>query len=120
MLNLNARVHFDEHVLPRPRSRSVQQEFHRAGIHITHRTGKGDGIGEHFLSDRRVEVLRWGNFNHLLVAALKRTVPLKQVNRVTRGVSQNLNLDVTGSHHGLFDEHPVITKRRGGFSHGGL
>ena len=91
VLDLDARVHLDEHVLARGR---VDEELHRAGVHVADGLGEAHGVGAQAVADRRVEVRGRRELDHLLVAPLDGAVALEQMDDVPLAVGQDLHLDV--------------------------
>ena len=120
VLDLDARVHFDEDVLAGPLPHGVDEEFHGAGVDVVQRLGELHGVAVQRLPDAFVEVRRRGDLDDLLVAALDGAVTLEEVHHVALGVGQDLDLDVAGAQHGLLQEHGGVAERRVGFAHGGL
>jgi hypothetical protein len=56
------------------------------------------------------DVWSWSNLNNLLVAALNRTVTLKQVNHVALLIGQDLNFDVTRTKYRLLQKYSSIAE----------
>ena len=117
VLHLNARVHLDEDVLPGALPRGVEQEFDSARVDVTDRLRKGDRVTVHGVTDVVVEIRCRRDLHDFLMPTLHRTIALEQVHGLTRGVGENLNFDVTRSHHGLLDEHGRVSERAVRFAH---
>ena len=85
VLDLDARVHLDEHVLADALARGVEQELDGARVDVADRLREGDRIA---VQRARIvgEVRRRRDLDDLLVAALHRAVALEQVHRLARGV----------------------------------
>ncbi len=115
VLHLDAWIHLDEVMRPV----GTDQEFHRAGVHVTDLPGEGHGVGADGLPDRRIQAHRRGHFDHLLVPALHRAVPLVQVHGGAGGVGQHLDLDVPRIDHRALQEHRGVAEGGLGLSHGG-
>ena len=107
VLDLDARVHLDEHVLPA----LVEQELHGAGVDVADVAGERDGVGADAVADLRVQVRRRGDLDDLLVAALQRAVALVEVHDVPVGVGEDLHLDVPRVDHGALEEHRRVAER---------
>ena len=120
VLDLDARVHFDEHVLAGALPDRVDQEFDRAGVDVVQRLRELHGVPVQRLPDAFVEVRGRRDLNHLLVAALDGAVALEEVHDVALGVGQDLDLDVARAQDGLLEEHGGVPERGVGFAHGGL
>ena len=118
VLDLDARVHLDEHDLARPGSRRLEQELHGAGVLVADRTRERDGVPVQVCAHGVVEVRGWRDLDHLLVTALHRAVPLEEMHRLARGIREDLHLDVTRTLHGLLEEHPRVAERALGLAHG--
>ena len=120
VLDLDARVHFDEHVLAGTLPDRVDEEFDGAGVDVVQRLRELHGVAVERLPDTFVQV--WGrrDLNHLLVAALDGAVALEEVHDVALGVGQDLDLDVPGAQDGLLEEHGGVAERGVRFAHGGL
>ncbi len=71
VLDLDARVHFNKHVLPGTRTCGVQQELHCSGVDVANLAGEGHRVLQHLLSNRLVQVLRGSNFDDLLMTSLQ-------------------------------------------------
>ena len=114
MLDLDARVDLDE-VVP---AVVTDQEFDRASVGVVRLPRHLQGVHRQPLADLSrcvlcglaVEVGAGRVFDHLLMPALDRTIPLEQVHQVAVFVAQNLNLDVFGANHQLFDEHRIVAE----------
>ncbi len=115
VLDLDARVHLDEHVLPA----LVEQELHRAGVDVADVAGERDGVGADAVADTRVQVLGRGDLDHLLVAPLQGAVALVEVHDSARGVGEDLHLDVPRVDHGALQEHRRVAERGLRLAHGG-
>ena len=118
VLNLDARVHLDEHVPTLALACGIEQELHRAGVDVADRLRKRDRIAIHGIADLGVKIGRRGDLNHLLVATLHRAVTLEQVDGFAGRVSKDLHFDVAGPNDSLLNEHPRVTERAVGFAHG--
>ena len=120
VLDLDARVHFDEDVLAGALPHGVDQELDGAGVDVVQGLGELHGVAVERLADAFVQVRRRGDLDDLLVAALDGAVTLEEVHDVALGVGQDLHLDVAGAQHGLLEEHRGVTEGGVGFAHGGL
>ena len=86
MLHLQARVHFHEVKGAIGRD----NELHRARAHVADHARRG----AHGLTALRGNLGRRRFFNYLLVATLHGAVPLVQMQVVSMGIEENLDLDV--------------------------
>lgn len=100
--------------------RRVEQELDRASVCVADGLRKGDRVTVHVRALLLAQVRGRGDLHDLLVPALHRAVPLKQVNGVAEGVRENLHLNVSGTQHRLLDEHGRITKGALCLAHRGL
>ena len=120
VLDLDARVHLDEDVLPGALPRGVEQELDRSGVDVADRLRERDRVAVHRLAGLLVEVGGRGDLHHLLVTTLHRAVALEQVDRLARRVGEDLDLDVTRADDGLLDEHGRVAEGAVGLAHGGF
>ncbi len=111
MLDLQARVHFDEIEFA-----VLVQEFDRAGAEIADlferpRDGRADllALGGIERGARRF-------FPHLLVAALQRAVAFAQMQHLAKGIGQHLHFDVARLLEVFFDIDGIVAE--GGFGLG--
>ncbi len=106
MLDLQARVHLEEV----EGAVTAQQEFDRACAAITDRLGGGDCGRAHVVAQIGVDRGRGGFLDHLLVAALHRTIALAEMDDVAVIVGEHLNLDVARIDHGFFQDQLARTE----------
>ena len=108
MFDLKTRVHFHEPDIPA----GSEQEFDRSRAGIAHGLRRGDGsrvkTGANFVAQTR----RWRLFDHLLVAALGRTVALEQMDRIAVVVAEDLDFDMARVFKIFFNQQRVVAKRR--------
>ena len=88
----------------------LYDELDRAGAYIVHGPGGGHRRFAHLLAQRRRHAGCRGFFQHLLVAALHRTVSLMQVDVVALGVAKHLDFNVARALQVLFDQHRIVAK----------
>ena len=81
VLHLDAGVHLDEVIV----ALVIDQELHRAGIHVADRFRELDRGVAHFLAQRWREQRRRTFLDHLLVAPLDRAIAFAEVNTCCRG-----------------------------------
>ena len=112
MLHLNPGIHLDEHMLTSTLTGSLQQKFHRARIAVAHRLSEGDRVAVQRLTHLIIEIRRRSNLDHLLVPALQRTIPLKEVDHITGTISEHLDLNMARPHHRLLQKDRRIAERR--------
>ena len=108
VLHLDARVHLDEVVLT---FNIVEHELHRAGIAVTDLLAQRDGgLGETFpqlvIEDGRRRLL-----DQLLIASLRRAVPLTQMHRGLP-IGHDLDLDVPDIGEVPLDVHGRVPEGR--------
>src|SRR6185312_14654494 len=108
VLDLQARVHFQEIEF----AILVDDEFDRAGAVVAHGFGERDRLLAHRLARRRIEKWRGRFFDHLLVAALDRTLAFVQIKHVAVLVADELNFDVARFGHEFLDEEAVVAETR--------
>ena len=90
MLDLQAGVHLDEVELA-----VLVEEFHGAGAAILELADGGGSQLADLAALFGVQRRRGGLFQHLLVAALQRTIALAQAHAGAHAVAQHLDLDMT-------------------------
>ena len=117
VLDLDAGVHLDEHDLAGAGARGFEEEFDGARVLVADRLGKCHGVAVQVIANRRVEVRRRRDLDHLLVATLHRAVTLEQVNGVAGAVGEDLHLDVPRALHCLLEEHSRVTERAARLAH---
>src|SRR5690606_37333749 len=117
VLDLDARVHLDEHVLAGALPRRVEQELDRAGVDVADRLGEGDRVAVQRRAGVLVEVRGRRDLDDLLVAALHGAVALEEVHRLARVVGEDLHLDVAGAHDRLLDEQAGVAEGAVGLAH---
>ena len=113
MLDLNARVHFEESVAARTRHTvlaggRLDDELDRAGRPVTNRAAQPDGVGLHRRAQRLGQAGRRRLLDHLLVAPLQRAIALAQRHDVAEAVAEDLHLDVAGPHDQLLEEQASV------------
>src|SRR5580698_5609258 len=91
VLHLQARVHFEEVEI----LRLVDEELHRARVHIARFQREPARRLAHPPPQLRTHHGGWRLFNHLLVASLYRALTLAEINRIAMLVRKQLYLDVT-------------------------
>lgn len=116
MLDLDTRVHLDEHVV----ARGIEEELDGAGVGVADLAGEADRVGTHALAQVGVEIGGRGDLDDLLVPPLHRTVTLEEMDDLSVRVREHLHLDVPRIHHRLLDEHGRVTERRLALTHADL
>ena len=117
VLDLDARVHLDEHVLAGALALRVEEELDGAGVDVADRLRERDGVAVQGRAHVVGEVRRGRDLDDLLVAALHRAVALEQVHRLARGIRQHLHLDVARAEHRLLEEHRRVAEGAVGLAH---
>ena len=111
MLDLQTGVHLHEiESVGSKAARGIDDEFDRAGPDITDRLAGGDSRLRHDFSHRRGRARRRTFLDHLLMAALQRTIALEEMHDVALPVAEYLHLDMTGTRDIFFDEHARIAE----------
>ena len=98
MLHLNPSVHFNEVEI----TGAIYDEFHRACVLITERTGGRQGSPMEILAQRCIKVGGRRLFDQLLVPSLNGALPLSQVDDPSGSIAEYLHFDVSGVGHRLF------------------
>ena len=117
VLDLDAGVHLDEHVLARSFAGRVHEELDGARVDVADRFGEGDGVAMQGRAQFVGDVRRRRDLDDLLVAALHGAVPLEQVHGVAGRIGEDLHLDVARAHDGLLQEHSCVTEGSAGLAH---
>jgi len=107
VLNLDARITFDEVVSPGFRLNEI---LYCPGVGIISRLGKRKRTREKIVADAGIKVRCWRNFDDLLIALLYRTIPFTQMNDCSCFIGKNLHFYVTWVLDEFFDEDRAITK----------
>src|SRR4051812_23745504 len=118
MFDLQPRVHLHEPeaVGPQP-ARTVHDELNRAGALIADRTrGFGRGAAHRFAHFCR-HARRGRLLNHLLMAALQRTIALIQMDDVAMAIGEYLHLDVARRGDEFLDQHARVAECGLSFAH---
>ena len=102
-------LHEPEPILAQPPG-SIRDELHGAGAAVTDGPRRGDRGRPHRRAHRVRHARGRGLFDHLLVAALQRAVPLEQVHRAAVCVGEDLDLDVARGGDAALDQHPVVAE----------
>ena len=107
VLHLDAGIHLDEVIV----AFLIDQELHRARIHVTDRLRELDRGLPHSLAQPGREERRRTFFDHLLVAPLDRTIAFPEVHGVAIIVGHDLKLDVVRVHDQLLDINVGVAER---------
>ncbi len=110
VLDLDAGVHLDEHVLTGTLALRRDEELDRAGVAVADRAGEGDRVPVQRLAGALVQVGCGGDLDDLLVPALDGAVALEEVDHLAVGVGEDLHLDVAWAEHGTLDEDPGVAE----------
>ena len=116
MLDLQARVHFEEIEV----AVLVDDELDRAGALVVDRLGQRHRLLAHGAPRLLVEERRRRLLDDLLVAALDRAFALAEIDRVAMRVGQHLDLDMARVDDEFLDEHAVVAERALGLRSGAL
>ena len=118
VLDLDPRVHLDEHVPAGVRAGGVEQELDGAGVDVADLPSEGHRVSAERVADGRVERRGRRDLDDLLVPALHGAVPFEQVHGLAGGVREDLDLDVPGPQDRLLDEQGGVAERALGLTHG--
>ena len=117
VLDLDARIDLDEVEIA---TLGIHQELDRAGAHVVRRPGEAHRRVAQRLALGLAQIGSRRALDHLLVAALHRAVPLKQVDDVAVPVAEDLHLDVAGALDQLLEIDLALAEGRPGFAPAGL
>ena len=106
VFHLDPGIHFHKVKMMGP----IHQKFQRPGTNIIQGCDGFHGqLAQGLALSGRHQLARTF-FNYLLLIALDRTIPFREVEDVTRLIPKNLDFNVLNVGHDLFQIHPVITK----------
>jgi hypothetical protein len=108
MFDLDARIDLDKVMS----SLLINQEFGGSCIPVIDALRELDRITPNRLADLFREMRRRGDLDHFLMPALNGAIALKQVHDIAHRVSNNLDLDVTGTFEETLNEYSPVAKRR--------
>src|SRR5438309_5337163 len=111
MFDLDARIHLDEEPFL---AIQVVEELDRAGVIIANFARHAQRGRAEVLSHAVIEPERWGDFDHLLVTALHRTIPLVQMKHLTVFIAEHLHFDMFGARYIFFQKYGRVAERTGG------
>src|SRR3989338_1194428 len=111
VFDLDAGVHFHEIEIVI----LVEKEFDGARVFIAHGTGGLDAQVADVCALFRRDLLRRGNLDQLLVAALDRAVALEQMDHVAVAVTQHLHFDVLRVNHAFLQKNFRLAECLAGF-----
>ena len=121
VLDLQPRVHLHEPVAVGPQSvRAVGDELHRPRADIADRKRCLHRSLAHRRAQCRAHAGGRRLLDHLLMAALQRTVALVEVDRIAVRIGEHLQFDVAWRRDIFLDQHPRVAERTFGFALGGL
>ncbi len=89
---------------------SIDQELDRPRILVPASSGQRHGGFAHPPAKFWRHKGRGGLFHHLLMAALQRTLPFSQIERIAGCIGQNLHLDVPRTDQIFLNEHGGIAE----------
>ena len=107
VLDLDARIDLDEIGFA---GVDIVEELGGSGIAIADLAREAQRRFTQFGALPGVELRRRGAFDHLLIAALHRTVALEQVDQVAVRVAEQLDLDMAGAFNQLFEIDLVVAE----------
>ena len=113
MLDLQARIHFHEKELHGFRlvvAALLDDEFHRPRAHVVDGTRCRNRRCAHLRAQGFCHAGGGSFFQHLLVAALHRTIALEQMQVIAMAVAKNLYLDMARALHIFFNQHRAVAK----------
>ncbi len=105
MLDLEARVHFDE-----VKVAAFGDELDGAGADIADRARGGHRCFCHGAALRHVEPRRRRLLQHLLMPPLDRAVALEEMHRVAVPIGEDLDFDVPRPRQVFLDQHAAVAK----------
>ena len=120
VLDLDARVHFNEYVLSCTFTSCVYQELNSSSVLVADGASESYCVTMESCTEFFRNIRSRCNFDNLLVAALYRAVTFKKMNSFTLAVSEYLNLDVARTKYCLLQEHATIAESTFGFTHSGF
>ena len=95
---------------------AVDEELHRAGVHVADGLGNLHGVGAQLFAHVLGHAPGRAELHDLLIAALQRAVALAQVAHVAVLVGEYLHLDVLGLHEVLLHEDAVVAEGLAGLA----
>ncbi|MOA31065.1 hypothetical protein D3C78_1522010 [compost metagenome] len=104
---MNARIHLKEEIRFRF---VVVEELYGTGTIVSAEFGEVYGSFRHVRQDIRRHVRRGRLFKHLLVAALDRTIALKEVHSLTVAKAKYLHFDVASTFNQLLQEDGTVAE----------
>ena len=111
MFDLETGIHLhEEETVLAQLAGAVDDEFDRAGADIIHSLGGIDRGGTHGLAHIRGHARRRRFLDHLLVAALQRTVALVKMDHPAAAVAEHLDLDMTRIGDEFLDQDAIIAE----------
>ena len=108
VLHLDTRVHLDEDVI----AVWVQEELHGTCTGVSDVPSELHRVSADTFAQFGIEAWRGSHLDNLLVSPLQRAVSLEEVDDLATAVTQDLDLDVPGVDHRLFEEDGPVTERR--------
>ena len=111
MLDLQPHVHFEK-VERRRVAVARQQELDGSRVHVPGGSRRGERRGRQPLAHGRREGRRRRFFDHLLMAALQRAVPLEQMHEPAVAVAEDLHFDVARPLDQPLDVQRAVAERR--------
>jgi hypothetical protein len=119
VFDLQPRVHLHEpETVGFEPTRAVGDELDRAGTDVTGGLGGGHRGRAHDGAQRRAHARRRRLLDHLLVAALQRTVALVEMNGIAVAVGEYLHFDMARRGDVFFDQHALVAEGGLGLAHG--
>jgi hypothetical protein len=115
MFDLDARIDLDEVEIIVV---GVHQEFDGTGVAVVGRPRQPQGRLAEFDATRLGQIGRGGTLHDLLVPALHGAVALEEMDELTLGVAQDLDLHMPRPPHQLFQIDLVVTEGRQGLAAG--
>src|SRR5262245_5290821 len=111
MLDLEARVDLQEVEGRLTLGPNLQQELHRAGVHIAGRNADLNGGARHARPKSRIEGRGGTLLDDLLVPPLDGALPLEEMHDMTKGVAEDLKFDMACVRDVAFKQDAVVPKR---------
>ena len=116
MLNLQARIHFEEVKV----FITIDDKLYRSGRAIINRFRQRDSFLPHRLSGFLIQKWTRRFLYNFLISALNRAFAFPKINHIAMLIAQHLNFDMAWLRNKFFNKDSIITKAGSRFIFGGL